>query len=277
MELSFILAELLAALREPGCALCRLHANRERRYISTLLAEQTNEARTLRAFSDSHGWCVPHARRLAQTNVEDWGDIRKTAILYEAAWAGVRSALSMYGQDDLNESAQTRSVTEETPKHPEAAVRSVPVAWHRRGQPAPVTEPSARQRFVEETEARPCPLCQSMAEYDTLVLRVVAPALRHDRLRKAWQSADPVCLPHLNALIEQLSDEADEGWLVSDACGKVEVLAQGLEAYLSMGYADGQVQAHREAEHAVLRLMAWFTGDAQTGTGTRDTLGRDEL
>lgn len=99
VELSFILAELLAAFRAPGCALCRLHADRERRHISTLLAEQTNDGLTLATFAAAHGWCSDHARTLVQVNLEDWGDLRKTAILYEAAWANIELVLDEHRRE----------------------------------------------------------------------------------------------------------------------------------------------------------------------------------
>lgn len=275
MELSFILAELLAALRARGCAFCRLHAARERRYIRTLLAEQTNDGLTLASFAASHGWCSHHAATLVQVNLEDWGNLRKTAILYEAAWAGIAPVLDEWERE---------AASERDPNTTEiVGARRQRLFGHRlaqgpgpRGGFEPVTaEPGARERLVAGTAAQPCPLCQSMAEYDQLVYSVVAPALRQSRLRRAWEAADPICLPHLHALLEHVESTADQDWLVSDAHEKVRLLEQEVDGYLSRRYRGRSGHADSEPEQAVLRLLAWFSGEPQTVQAMRETVSNE--
>lgn len=262
MELSFILVELLAALRAPGCALCRLHADRERRYISTLLAEQTNGGLTLATFAAAHGWCSDHARTLVQVNLEDWGDLRKTAILYEAAWANIELVLDEHRREAAP-AERDPHITEMVGTRRQGLFRhKSPQGPGQRGACQPATvELGASRRLLVGIAAQTCPLCQSMAEYDQLVYSLVAPALRNSRLRRAWEGADPICLLHLHDLLKHMESTPDQDWLVSDVHEKVRLLEQEVDGYLSRRYRHPSGYSENDAEQAALRLLAWFSGE----------------
>ena len=71
--------ELLEALQQPGCALCRLVAGGTRRRLEALLYESVNDVGFRELWRKTRGYCHRHSWMLADT-----GHTLGLAILYEA-------------------------------------------------------------------------------------------------------------------------------------------------------------------------------------------------
>ncbi len=69
---------LLDALREPGCALCRLVEKGTRQHFDSMLYEYVNDPKTRAALAASQGFCREHARVLLS-----FGDALGTALLHQ--------------------------------------------------------------------------------------------------------------------------------------------------------------------------------------------------
>ncbi len=60
MNLSLSFLELVPVMHEPGCPICRIRKEYERRYLDNLLLEHVIEGETQRNIAASLGYCDKH-------------------------------------------------------------------------------------------------------------------------------------------------------------------------------------------------------------------------
>lgn len=82
---------LLAAMEEPGCPLCGLVREQERRYFFWFFAENYHAPETLASLVASHGFCQHHAGRLAVRHADKASAI---AVVYELVSRKVSAELA---------------------------------------------------------------------------------------------------------------------------------------------------------------------------------------
>jgi hypothetical protein len=166
---------VVEALREPGCALCRLGATAANRFLDSLLYEYVNDTGMRRQLVHAHGFCPTHSSALVARH-----DALGTSILYKAI---------------LN--------------HLQAELETV-MPEPRGGWGSRLREQLGGARGVADRLAahEACPAC---TQRDDAVLRALAIVSEHDgdaELSGALVASDGLCLPHLRAALAQLSGPA---------------------------------------------------------------------
>jgi hypothetical protein len=166
---------VLEALREPGCALCRLGGTAANRFLDSLLYEYVNDTGMRRMLVEAHGFCPNHSNALVARH-----DALGTSILYKAILNHLQ--------------AELETVT------PEA----------REGWGSKLREQLGGARGASDRLAahEGCPAC---TQRDDAVLRALAIVAEHEgdaELAAALAASDGFCLPHLRMALPQLSGRA---------------------------------------------------------------------
>jgi hypothetical protein len=263
MEMSIVIGELLAALRLPGCPICRLHQQTEILYVQRLLSERVNDGLTLSEFASSRGWCSRHAWLLQASNLIDWGDGQKAAIMYEVLCASVERAFAAYSDEVARERrAQERASLSGGRRDWRKLLDSI------RGDPehslaGSNEEATAVDHLMERLSGTRCTLCLAMEDIDEMILREVAKDVGRPRVFDAWRVADLVCLPHLRGLVRHAEDSSVRQMLVEDARVKFGHLTRHLKGYMAH-YGCTDRNSFSDAEWAaVARTVAFFAGEPQ--------------
>src|SRR4051794_16371242 len=163
--------DLLEALPQPGCAVCRLLDHDVDRFLDTLLFEFPVDPVMQNQFRDSRGLCHEHSWQLPGYN-----NALATAILYNAVL-----------DEMLQVSAQTPA------EKPNAFARLRGNATN-----------SALADALAPT--KPCPACVVRSDAEKRYLQVLGETINEERMRTAFQQSDGLCLPHFRGVLLTIRD-----------------------------------------------------------------------
>jgi hypothetical protein len=210
-QLGLIAADLKAALKRPGCAICRLRRDAEARYLRFLLWENVNDLETREHIGNGLGFCPQHTWQMAEMEPRRFGSDLGNAIIYEGLTGLVQGRLVAY----LLRIQEHKG--------------SIWPGWLRRlglGRwPAPTElEPSA-----------PCRVCQTgeqnqASELIWLLQGLSAP----DCPYRGWYAAsDQLCLAHLRQALALTTPATEPGaeWLARLALQRLDDLRADLDEY----------------------------------------------
>ncbi len=175
--------ECVEALREPGCAICRLRDKAVARYLEAIIYESVNDPRVRERLQASQGFCRQHAWQLRRR-----GGALGIGIIYRDV---VRDALAAL------ENAEYKGTGRLSPK----SVREL----LDRERPA-----SATTALVSELTATDrCPACTVQAEAERRYVDVLLEYLEDAEVRAGLEEGDGPCIPHLRLSLERLRNEGD--------------------------------------------------------------------
>lgn len=175
--------ELRAVLAQGGCALCKLVARDEQRFLDSLTYERILDIPTRETLQKSRGLCAPHARA--------WRAVQGCAL----------SVALVYRSIIKNLLAETQPQTSR--------------GWRARAE-------TPRQVAERLGNAEPCPVCQlgeaTARRYAEVLLRDLA----DEGVRAALIQGGGLCLPHLRLALtasgpaagyRALLDAQQEAWV----------------------------------------------------------------
>jgi hypothetical protein len=189
--------EVYAALRGPGCPLCRVHARSEERQLWGFLRDGTLNPGSRYAFVKSGGFCRRHA----------WG--LHAICRVEGSGAGIAD---VYGQLVRHDLEELTHLARSEPGRKGRRELAEGLAWERR-----------------------CEICSSLAEAGEAHAIFLSELLDDDAGRSAYLASDGVCRSHLEQVIQQsLSrhrDGAQARWLLEDWRERLAELLSQLREY----------------------------------------------
>ncbi len=170
--MGLMLLDLRRGMERPACPACRSDLIREERYLRSILHEYVNDPSVRIRLLDGLGYCARHTWLLSRVERSLYGDATGSSILFE----------SILGE------------------------------WQRRIASFNRTE--RRRRSPPPRPGAECPVCVHVAQGSAAELRELARALgdTDERVRRAYEESNGLCLPHLAALlaIAPESPERDE-------------------------------------------------------------------
>lgn len=196
------------AFRQKGCPICYLRARDDARYIFTILYEYVTDGGVRTNFVNSLGYCHEHAWVQQRTEAEHWGDGLGTATMYESVLAQ-----NLAGLDELIRATRR-----------EIARARLPL-WARLRKHLPRALP-----FGIEPRA-PCRVCELGAQGEHALLTTFASKIEWDEFRAWYRASDGLCLPHLNAVLEHITDVDARRFVIQVAIEKLETNAAALREY----------------------------------------------
>jgi len=189
--------EILAAIREPGCALCRVEALAERRLMQGFLREGRYNPATRETFMRSGGFCHRHAWQLHHEAEEG------------ATGAGIADIYGqLIGRDVARlDTASQRLATRRGRRH-------------------------VRRSFRRQAR---CQLCVALARARQSHGYFLGQLLGDEGAREAFAAGDGSCSVHLEIAVHQALRADGRGeaaaFLIDDALGRLESLGDQLAEY----------------------------------------------
>lgn len=193
---SFMYYKLLEACREPGCPVCRLEQQSVERYLDNQFYENVNSPRWREHLRGSHGFCHEHVWLAVERRL---GDALGFSIIYHDV---VNNVLRSMGGDEESRQKQ-------------ASVRERVEKW------LSVLRPHKR-----------CPACEHRDQTRRDLLAAVVDDLRSPEITEALAASEGVCLPHLQALLGQIKDEARFAKLLMIQRSRMERLRDELAEFI---------------------------------------------
>ena len=238
-QLTFI--DLKRALRQPGCAVCRLQREAEERYLGHLLWENVNDLSARAPFLASWGYCARHARLIGKLELKGYGDALGTAIMYESLIQQLKHHLDKI-RDAL---AQTQ---------PRKKRKFLRMPWIRaRNTPDPLAPMGG------------CYVCEIGMMSAGFVLEGLIDGLegREADISELYHSSDGLCLPHLRTALTQTQPgrNAVSKILVDHAQKRMAVLQTHLSEYIRKHGWDSRAERITPEEYASWsKAIAFFGG-----------------
>jgi hypothetical protein len=169
--------DLLNACKQPGCPVCRLEQSGVERYLSSLFYESVNDPGVRDRLRRSLGFCHRHA----------W--------LVVEARLGLALGVGIIYQDLLE------TLLERQPRRLVRKGRQKRFFWLGGSSDIPLNLEAVRR--VLQADA-PCPACEQEQAIAGRALFVLAGSLGDERLVKALEASDGLCLPHLRQALDYL-------------------------------------------------------------------------
>ncbi len=157
--------ELIGAMGQPACPICRLLQTEVRRFLDGLLYESSVEPAAQQKFRASRGICNVHSQLLRETR----GYSAPIATLYEAA---IHEVLQIMNSEDKS------------------------FGLRKRGE-------KGRQLSERLKPSRRCPCCLSMQESERLLVETFAEGLADPAFVQTFKDSHGLCLRHFRRLLEQ--------------------------------------------------------------------------
>jgi hypothetical protein len=226
--------ELMAALGEPGCALCRLATRSVREYFHALGYEQVNDVELRAALRAANGYC----RRHAWLFLEQGGNRLGVAIIYRDLVEQARQRLGGRGLSSVSRLGRR--------------LRRLLGGRHRE-RPA--------HRWAEG-----CAACRVEGEAETRYGGTLLEHLGEAELRQRFADSSGLCQPHLAAAIACHRAGPDSAWLEADAARRLELLAGQLDQYIRKHdyrfRQEGFGVEQDSPQRAIERMVGWQVSES---------------
>jgi len=253
--MSLITISLQVAFREPGCPICHLRQQAERRYLFSLLYENVNDGETRRHLVRSLGLCPEHAWALSAIEQERWHDGLGVGIVYQDLASRVFQVLDEYLRQHPPARAGRWMRLRQWLERPGAAGR-----WlvRRLWPPAPGTPLAGRLSPVER-----CRACELVGQMDQIYLSWLVYGLADPEFRGLYTASDGLCLPHLRRALAGAEDEQAVRCLVEVAATRLGLLVHDLGEYVRKhDWNNREEPKHPWEQVSWLRAVAFFAGEA---------------
>jgi hypothetical protein len=266
MEMDIITLYLKLAFREPGCPICRVKHNAERRYLFNLLYENVNDVTTRVHLARGLGLCPRHTWDLQATEQHHWSDGMGTGIIYEDLTGKILNILSgylaqspsplrtvvarqaghLFGLDRLREWLECRG-------------------WLSRRLAQRLTPPPpARSLLTRLSPTGGCRVCEITDQSEETYLEWLARLSADAEFRSWYVASDGLCLPHLRRALAYAKDEETVRFLAKVAADRLAPLVADLKEYGRKHSWENRHEPRYPWEQASwIRAVAFFAGEAQ--------------
>lgn len=172
--------EIIEACAQPGCPMCRLMADIDRRYLTSIMHETVTDPDIRIKLRRSQGFCHQHT----------WG--------LPNAGAGARLGVAIIYHDFLGRIAETLKQGDFKPAGG-LSLRRAKENFNRH-EPALATSAVVQQLKPEA----PCPACLHHDELETIsIITLVEMLAKEDeRVLSALKASEGLCIPHLRRALE---------------------------------------------------------------------------
>jgi len=220
--------ELMEALRQPGCPICRMADLAVRKHIDVFFYEQLNALERRAEIREARGYCSFHGAMLPAP-----GRMTGVAVVHaDVLGAALRELNAVLPPRGMSVGAQTGSAIRQTARRAREAARP------RRG----------------------CALCDYERERETMYLDTLVREMRDKELLEAFKASSGVCLPHFGAALA-LSDIAPVSMatFLEIERGHLQKLKDELDEYLhkvNASYDAEQMGAEGDAPIRAARMLS---------------------
>jgi hypothetical protein len=234
MAFALSIVKLEAALKKPGCPVCRMAHEAAEQSIDSFLWENTNDPRTRQPINDAYGFCPEHTRLLVAKERMTSGPVLGVNIIYGLLAKNVARELQ----------ALERAVGDA----PALAAR-LPLRKRK-----PVLEPKGR-----------CPVCSLQEESAANVLGTLFELFdgAEGEFQATYREADGLCLAHLRQGLELYRGEHPRAakTLIAETVARLQRQQTEMAEYVRKHNWEYRDEKMTPAEQtAWLHTLTFFTG-----------------
>ena len=245
-----IAAELRRALLQPGCPICRIRDEAERRYLRSLLWEHVSDPATRAHIRASMGYCSAHTWQMGWMEVHGFGSALGNSTIYADLVGIVHGRLSRYLRGMLDGRPPTRL---------QQWARWAGGHWTRRD--------------AVLGSRKGCRVCQIGAQAESSHVYWLLQGLSQPDLPfSAWYgNPGMLCLHHLSRALEWGKADAQAGtvYLVAQAVEYLEHLEADLLGFGGKHAWDRRHERMTPAEKESWRNALAFFGGSERSEGER--------
>lgn len=276
MQMDITRTNLQVAFGKPGCPICRLREEAERRYVQTLLYEYVNDGETRLGFMRSQGLCAHHAWFVQANEQLLFNDGLKTAIIYESLGTLTHATLMRYLAQEVSS--------------PDAGRTWPSLSAFRRGNLSLLLSSKgglcgwlirlgrlgrwlakhlfrkapAEGLLMDLFPSEECLVCKKGREREDIDLYKLLSELADLRFRARFAASDGLCLPHLRKALAYAPDRESAQYLVEVSARQLATLLTHLRAYIDKHRWSDRPELRTPWEEASwIRIVAFFTGEAR--------------
>ena len=260
MNVNLATVNLKRALRKPGCPICRLRQQAERRYLFTLLYENVNDGGTRQHLVRGMGLCPEHAWALQAVEQERWHDGLGVGIIYEDLAGRVSASLAEYLKRNSVPSRDTRT--------------SLRLRLERLGRPGrwlacrlPSSSPGA-SLLAQLSPSECCRACDLVGQMEETHLNWLVEGLAETEFQALYAASAGLCLPHLRLALAGANDAQAVNCLAEVAAAHLGLLVSDLGEYVRKHDWNNRGEPKHSWEQASwVRAVAFFAAEAPQGEG----------
>ena len=214
--------DLMLALAQPGCPVCRLTRQLVGSYLDGISYELVNDVATREKLSKSLGYCAAHGQELLALK-----DSLGTAIIYNHIFTEVQRILAKRAPGNL-----TSDALGDKPAAVSGGLLGRLQGWL--GNEGSSLGREVGRALADALEpAGPCPACEYSLTTEVLLLDSCVKALANSDFIDAYtRNAGGLCLPHLRGALRRINDvgtvrtlvERQNAFLSSTCAALVEVI-----------------------------------------------------
>jgi hypothetical protein len=234
MAFALSIVKLEAALKKPGCPVCRMAHEAAEQSIDSFLWENTNDPRTRQPINDAYGFCAEHTRLLVAKERMTSGPVLGVNIIY--------------GLLAKNVARELQSLERELGS-------SISLSAHLRlGKHKAILEPKGR-----------CPVCTQQEEAAANVLGTLFELFdgAEGEFQATYHAADGLCLAHLRQGLELYRGAHPRAAqaLIAETVARLQRQQTEMAEYVrkhNWEYRDEKMTP--EEQSAWLHTLTFFTG-----------------
>lgn len=244
MPFAIAINNLVEAMKQTGCPVCRIGQQGARRALESFLWENVNEPDVRQGILDSYGFCPQHTRVMVAQELFTSSLPLGTNIIYEHLGRVVAGELKT-----LRPGSAAGAVS--------GAVGPLRGLLHRLGLV------KGKGPLHPRGE---CPACTAGKNASSNSLHVLCEELQHSSagdVREIYLAGDGLCLPHLREAIERHSTRFPKGvtLLIDDTVQRLESQSKHMKEYIRKNnwtYRDEKLT--EEEDTAWRKDLTFFTG-----------------
>jgi hypothetical protein len=267
IEMDLITMFLKLALKEPGCPICRIKYDAERRYLFNLLYENVNDVTTRTHLAHGLGLCPRHTWDLQATEQSNWNDGMGTGIIYEGLTGQVLNILSDYLAQASLPFWRTTPARLFRPDRLRGWLEQRGRVGRWLAQQLPPPSP-AKTLLARLTPSSGCRVCEITGQSEQTYLEWLARLVTEAEFRAWYAASDGLCLPHLRRALAYVPNEEAAYFLAKAAADRLTPLHADLKEYSRKhNWKDRNEPKYPWEQASWIRASAFFGGEAQDAIG----------
>jgi len=231
-----VYTDLLDAINQPGCPVCRLERSAVDGYLDNLLQSNLKDLEVRLDLRESLGLCREHSWQMLDSR---FGDALAFSLIYhEILQAAIHGLQSM----------------DKPPQTP----RRIHSILERFNHKATVKFKTA---VLPLRPQKRCPACEQRNRTARLALEILEVSLENEVMSNAMASSDGLCLPHMRLAYVQMQDATAYQILLAMSNKKLESLRRELVEIIRENENQSTKKGFKEMQSTWARIIGVMVGE----------------
>jgi len=231
-----IYTDLLDALKQPGCPVCRLERSAVDGYLDNLFQRNLKDIEVSQRLRESLGLCRQHSWQMLDSK---FGDTLTFSLIYHEILQSAIHSLQTLEKPPLSPH-RIHSMLERFKHNPTGKIKTA---------------------VIPLTPQKRCPACEQLDRTAQLSLETLGVSLENEVMSNALASSDGLCLPHLRLAFVQMQDATAYQILLAISNKKLESLRRELVEIIRENENQSTKKGFKEMQSTWARIINVMVGE----------------